>query len=568
MAVPGQIAQIVVPADGGGNPQYVVLDWARERLYFINQHVIRSYAIGLATQSPILSQTAYTSQISGGGDVDPLTGSLFIQRLPEGFSSPSNAYPVFRFDPTTLTETGQFGGTTVFPSYPTSVWLGESIVCVQCGNFSYGLVKESVFSGHVAAFRCDTMQQAGFYGNVVSGSTDNRGLMCRGASGPAGGSAFLSWSGGLPTTTIPLYVVTVSPGAENYNPTSWPLTNPFITSATVGTIPAASVDATWSHLQCQSIGYDDDDGNVLMVVSTNDSVANKIYLIKVNSATASVIWATPVPTINAAFLIGLPAYSVSNDVVGLLGINSASLVAADTGAISTSALAGLNLASADFQVGSQSNTHITASDTEALYMIGAGYTQGVGSPVPVAGTPSSFTGYAFLGGIIPTPPPPPPTPAVSAPATPRSLRRWRGQIGINWKGLAFVGDVYSNVLGLSDFENFTEYGEQMQFLITTPPLHNDRKRIFMPRFEIEVEAGEGLSNDTAPIMMLEWSKDGGKTWSTLKAPQSMGKVGEYIRRLRWLNLGQSRTWVFRLTCTDPVRRYIIGTYADEYKSLG
>lgn len=71
-------------------------------------------------------------------------------------------------------------------------------------------------------------------------------------------------------------------------------------------------------------------------------------------------------------------------------------------------------------------------------------------------------------------------------ALPQSLKRWRGACGINWLGMALVGDAFSNVVGLSNFRAFTEYGETMQFLVTTPPLHEDRKRIFVPRFEIEV----------------------------------------------------------------------------------
>lgn len=155
-------------------------------------------------------------------------------------------------------------------------------------------------------------------------------------------------------------------------------------------------------------------------------------------------------------------------------------------------------------------------------------------------------------------------------AVPNTLTRWRGQVGLNWKGMALVGDAFTNVVGLSDFTSFTEYGNTMQFQITTPPIHEDRKRIFMPRFEIEVEAGDGISGDpdAVPQMWLEWSKDGGVTWSTLQLPQSMGLIGQYIKRLRWLNLGNSRTWVFRLTCTDNVRRYVIGTYTTDYKSLG
>lgn len=155
-------------------------------------------------------------------------------------------------------------------------------------------------------------------------------------------------------------------------------------------------------------------------------------------------------------------------------------------------------------------------------------------------------------------------------ALPPSLHRWRGQVGINWRGMALVGDAFTNVVGLSNFDAFTEYGNTMRFLVTTPPVHDDRKRIFLPRFEIEVEAGEGNPADpvTPPVIMLRWSKDGGKTWSQLQPFRSMGLVGEYFKRLRWLNLGNARTWIFELSCTDPVRRVIIGTYADTYKGLG
>jgi hypothetical protein len=156
----------------------------------------------------------------------------------------------------------------------------------------------------------------------------------------------------------------------------------------------------------------------------------------------------------------------------------------------------------------------------------------------------------------------------TAPSPSGSLGLWRGQCGINWMGLALVGDAFSNVLGLSDFNAFTEYGQVQEFVVATPPLHDDRKRIFVPRFEIEVQAGQGLPDAAAPQMMLEISKDGGMTWQALQRWRSMGTTGEYIQRLRWINLGNSRTWVFRLRCTDPVRRAVIGVYHDAYKGYG
>lgn len=166
---------------------------------------------------------------------------------------------------------------------------------------------------------------------------------------------------------------------------------------------------------------------------------------------------------------------------------------------------------------------------------------------------------------------PPPSPPAPPPVIiPPSLGVWRGQVGINWKGLALVGDAFSNVVGLSDFTIFTEYGNRMQMLVTSPPIHSDRKRIFVPLLEIEVEAGEGIPGnpDVAPLMSMEVSKDGGITWRPLLKTRSMGKAGEYIKRLRWLNLGEARTWVFRFTYTDSARPAIIGTYIETYKGLG
>lgn len=178
----------------------------------------------------------------------------------------------------------------------------------------------------------------------------------------------------------------------------------------------------------------------------------------------------------------------------------------------------------------------------------------------------SVLGFAFKLGSAP-PPPPTPTPAV---AIPLALGGWRGLVGINWQGLALVGDAYTGVVGLSDFTIFKEYGNQMMMLATTPPLHKDRKRISIPRFEIEVEAGLGIPGQptVAPLMQLDYSKDGGITWVPLQVFRSMGAAGEYIKRLRWINLGNSRTWIFRMIYTDTARPSIIGTYFDSFTNLG
>lgn len=155
-------------------------------------------------------------------------------------------------------------------------------------------------------------------------------------------------------------------------------------------------------------------------------------------------------------------------------------------------------------------------------------------------------------------------PPAEPPVRALSLRQYRVQVGINYRGMALGGDAYAGVIGRMNFDSFTEYGNTMRALIVSPPVHMDRLRVFVSRFEIDVESGVGLAEGQGsdPMWMLDWSKDGGRTWSSQQQWRSMGRLGAYLQRLRWLKLGQSRQWIFRLQSTDPVRRVIIGTYLD------
>jgi len=65
-----------------------------------------------------------------------------------------------------------------------------------------------------------------------------------------------------------------------------------------------------------------------------------------------------------------------------------------------------------------------------------------------------------------------------------------------------------------------------------------------------------------PQVRLSVSDDGGRTFSLLVKPRSLGKIGEYKKRLRWMKMGQFRQRQIRLEITDPVRRNIVGVYID------
>lgn len=62
-------------------------------------------------------------------------------------------------------------------------------------------------------------------------------------------------------------------------------------------------------------------------------------------------------------------------------------------------------------------------------------------------------------------------------------------------------------------------------------------------------------------MTLEISNDGGHVWN---APllRSLGAIGRYMQRVRWLGLGSARDRVFRLRCTDAVPLAIYAAAVD------
>jgi len=59
-----------------------------------------------------------------------------------------------------------------------------------------------------------------------------------------------------------------------------------------------------------------------------------------------------------------------------------------------------------------------------------------------------------------------------------------------------------------------------------------------------------------PQLMLSWSDDHGRNWSSERSV-SMGKTGEYRKRLKFWRLGQARDRVYRITISDPVKRVIL-----------
>jgi hypothetical protein len=107
---------------------------------------------------------------------------------------------------------------------------------------------------------------------------------------------------------------------------------------------------------------------------------------------------------------------------------------------------------------------------------------------------------------------------------------------LNYAGGSFVPEPDKNYLQLT----------ATQILFSDPAKYNDYIN--------------GTLTVRASQAMLRWSDDGGHTWSN-EHLASMGKLGEYGKRVIWRRLGMTtklRDRVYEISGTDPVKIAIMG----------
>jgi hypothetical protein len=137
-----------------------------------------------------------------------------------------------------------------------------------------------------------------------------------------------------------------------------------------------------------------------------------------------------------------------------------------------------------------------------------------------------------------------------------------------FSGMNIVGDFSNGNLYKYDLSKFSDNGTEIRRIRAAQVVHKDRKTLFHHGLEIEFEAGVGLAVadpslgvGVTPQAMLDWSDDGGHTWSN-EHWAYIGAIGAYKNRARWNRLGRSRERIYRVTVTDPVKCVILSAHLD------
>lgn len=129
----------------------------------------------------------------------------------------------------------------------------------------------------------------------------------------------------------------------------------------------------------------------------------------------------------------------------------------------------------------------------------------------------------------------------------------------NAYGKVWVGDAQSGKVGYLNADTFTEFDSSFYAHIILPNIHADGRRVFMPLFELDAEAGTGNANDPGadPMWWLSYSDDGGKSYVPNQYPRRSGKIGQNRTRLQWPKMGSFYQRTIKLTCGDPIKRVAI-----------
>ena len=102
----------------------------------------------------------------------------------------------------------------------------------------------------------------------------------------------------------------------------------------------------------------------------------------------------------------------------------------------------------------------------------------------------------------------------------------------------------------------------------SPHLTDEKMWLYVSSFQLDLEMGRGNVTDPGldPQVMLQYSNDGGHTWSD-EMWVSAGLQGQYAYRALWRRLGKSRDRVWRVVMDAPIPWHLLDAYVRVNKGI-
>ncbi len=133
-----------------------------------------------------------------------------------------------------------------------------------------------------------------------------------------------------------------------------------------------------------------------------------------------------------------------------------------------------------------------------------------------------------------------------------------------WKGVHYVGTYDDAAIYVQSRAIYANGDDPLVRLRETPHIHAQGRPMRFNSLLVDMEVGVGLDGTgqgTDPQLMLQYSDDGGHTWSN-EITRSIGRIGATRTQVKFGPLGRSYDRVFRFSVSDPVSVTFVNAWAD------
>ena len=148
------------------------------------------------------------------------------------------------------------------------------------------------------------------------------------------------------------------------------------------------------------------------------------------------------------------------------------------------------------------------------------------------------------------------------------LDRWRISKAVQYGSRIVVGDYANSKLYTMSETAYDENGDPLVMQVQFAPTHAFPYRLAFNSLYVDAVPGVGLVSGTDhianPAMMIDYSDDGGKTWSTQRT-EPLGAASQDLVRVKTTRLGASANRTFRIGISAAVARGIMGANVDVQK---
>jgi hypothetical protein len=136
------------------------------------------------------------------------------------------------------------------------------------------------------------------------------------------------------------------------------------------------------------------------------------------------------------------------------------------------------------------------------------------------------------------------------------LTRWRAMGMTYWNSQWIAGDFQYGKLWYVDWDYQMEGDAKFISERTTGVLTSAQNRLIVSRLEVIMSVGQ-LSDDIDHYVRIQYSDDGGYNWSQWEQ-EDIGATGDYRKRMVFTRQGSTYNRVYRITCSSPRRRDLLG----------